>query len=409
MTSRDKKVLFGLVVLAVIAGYWFLILGPQRDAASKASAQLKEQTTKRDAALARERDLAGARTRYAADYAAVVRLGKAVPATVDMPSLLLQLDRASKGSGIDFESIKAGDRAPAVATAAPTPAPPTSGSQKGTPAAGGGEAAQSAPGKVNETASNKVDQANAASASAEQQNGLNSGDSKTSKAANNGALPVGGGGAGGTAAADQPQGSGAPGLDAVPLEFSFNGDYFELADFLHRLKRFVYVANDGVKVRGRLMTIDSFKFSTAGNRRQGRQGGQPQGRRQGDRLPLPEAGGRHRRRHATGTGCGVRHSPGGLLDQAGPDARPDCPDRHRDAMKVFFLDLWQDLREKRLWPVAAGLLIAVIAVPVLLLNSGSGDSGGQDCSSGGRPRERPVGRGRQPSRRDDRELRPQLV
>src|SRR4051794_23353884 len=37
-------------------------------------------------------------------------------------------------------------------------------------------------------------------------------------------------------------------------------------------------------------------------------------------------------------------------------------------MKVFFLDLWMDLREKRLAPVAIILLAAVIAVPIVLAN-----------------------------------------
>ena len=35
-------------------------------------------------------------------------------------------------------------------------------------------------------------------------------------------------------------------------------------------------------------------------------------------------------------------------------------------MKVFLLDLWHDLKEKRLWPVAVVLLVALVAVPVLL-------------------------------------------
>jgi len=35
-------------------------------------------------------------------------------------------------------------------------------------------------------------------------------------------------------------------------------------------------------------------------------------------------------------------------------------------MNVFFLDLWHDLKEKRLWPAAAALLVGLIAVPVLL-------------------------------------------
>lgn len=44
-------------------------------------------------------------------------------------------------------------------------------------------------------------------------------------------------------------------------------------------------------------------------------------------------------------------------------------------MKVFALDLWEDLREKRLWPVAAVLVIALVAVPVLLLKPASNQPG----------------------------------
>jgi hypothetical protein len=36
-------------------------------------------------------------------------------------------------------------------------------------------------------------------------------------------------------------------------------------------------------------------------------------------------------------------------------------------MHSFLLDLWHDLREKRLWPIAALLLVATAAVPVVLL------------------------------------------
>lgn len=35
-------------------------------------------------------------------------------------------------------------------------------------------------------------------------------------------------------------------------------------------------------------------------------------------------------------------------------------------MKAFLLDIWHDLREKRLWPVAAVLLLGLVAVPVVL-------------------------------------------
>jgi hypothetical protein len=38
-------------------------------------------------------------------------------------------------------------------------------------------------------------------------------------------------------------------------------------------------------------------------------------------------------------------------------------------MKLFVLDLWHDLRAKRLWPVAAVLAVAVVAVPLVLMKS----------------------------------------
>ena len=40
-------------------------------------------------------------------------------------------------------------------------------------------------------------------------------------------------------------------------------------------------------------------------------------------------------------------------------------------MTTFFVDLWHDLREKRLWPVAVGLLAAIVAVPVVLFKPAS--------------------------------------
>ena len=40
-------------------------------------------------------------------------------------------------------------------------------------------------------------------------------------------------------------------------------------------------------------------------------------------------------------------------------------------MTNFFIDIWQDLREKRLWPAAVGLLAAIVAVPVVLFKPAS--------------------------------------
>ena len=40
-------------------------------------------------------------------------------------------------------------------------------------------------------------------------------------------------------------------------------------------------------------------------------------------------------------------------------------------MTTFLSDLWADLREKRLWPVALLLLVALVAVPVVLAKPGA--------------------------------------
>jgi hypothetical protein len=43
-------------------------------------------------------------------------------------------------------------------------------------------------------------------------------------------------------------------------------------------------------------------------------------------------------------------------------------------MKIFLLDLWHDLQAKRLWPVAAVLVLALVAVPVVLSKSSEAPS-----------------------------------
>jgi hypothetical protein len=47
------------------------------------------------------------------------------------------------------------------------------------------------------------------------------------------------------------------------------------------------------------------------------------------------------------------------------------PDLDLSAVKAFFQKLLGELREKRLWPVAAALLVAIVAVPVALSKSSS--------------------------------------
>jgi hypothetical protein len=242
LTDRDKKILFALVPLLAVLAYWFLALSPKRQEVTRLSDDLAKQEQRRDEAEAQVQRMEASKKDFARDYATVVRLGKAIPTSVDMPSLIVQLDRAAGGSGIDFQRIKAGARLPAAAAPAGG-SPPAGGGSSSTPAsAPGGTAAVTPQGRAVEKAGETKQGA----------------DARTSKAGGTPSPSPGGSGAAGSSQTD----SGVPGLDSVPLEFTFKGNFFELADLFHRLKRFVRAHQDGVAVRGRLMTITGFVFKT---------------------------------------------------------------------------------------------------------------------------------------------------
>ena len=234
LTDRDRKILLALIPLVVIGAYWFLLLAPKREEAGKIKDDLAQAQTVRDTAQQKASQLAGAKRSYSADYATIIRLGKSIPTSVDMPSLLVQLDRAARGTGIKFADVKAGERTAAPVAAAATTATPTGGA--GSPAAAGAAPAASGPGQAAQSAGTAVNNANAsAGAAAGTPAAGATGDASTS----------------------------APGLETVPLDFEFRGSFFDLADFFHRMKRFVRVANDKIVIRGRLMTINSFTFDTS--------------------------------------------------------------------------------------------------------------------------------------------------
>src|SRR3954452_12965209 len=244
ISDRDRRIIMIIVPIVLLIAYYFLILAPKRDDLKTARDEQQSAEAARDQAVAQAAQLERARQTFAEDYAAVVRLGKAIPETVDSPSLLVQLDRASHGTHIDFASINFGGRTSTTinTAAAPTQAP----AQPNGKAATGGPPAATGLGRASESAGNAVNQGNQASTAAA---GTDTTTSTTATATST-ATTTTGAPAAGTAS-----------LDTVALTFNFTGSYFDLADFFHRLKRFVYVSNKQIFVRGRLMTIDSLTFA----------------------------------------------------------------------------------------------------------------------------------------------------
>jgi hypothetical protein len=104
--SRSIRILL-VAVLAVVAvgGYWKLALAPKRQEAAK----LEQEVAVAQAQLVQTQGLIasyqGAQKEYKANYATMVRLGKAVPTDDDTRSLMVQLDASAKRSGIDFDTL----------------------------------------------------------------------------------------------------------------------------------------------------------------------------------------------------------------------------------------------------------------------------------------------------------------
>jgi hypothetical protein len=210
VTARDRMIIVVVLLAAALAGSWFVAVAPKRKEAADLQTQIDAANqqlagVQQQAAQARQ-----AKARYDGDYAQVAKLGKAVPKTDALPSLLYQLQSAAHGSRIDFGSLKV----------AGTGTQAGSGTQAATPAA---SAASGAGGSASST-----------SAAATQ-----------------------------SASAGLPPGAtvGSAGFPTMPFSFVFSGSFADMQDLLHDIQRFVRVDSKKIDVRGRLLSVDGFALS----------------------------------------------------------------------------------------------------------------------------------------------------
>lgn len=199
--SGSMTIVAMLVVAALAIAFWMLLLSPKREEAAK----LGEQITQVEASLAQHQaEIATAeeaRKRFPVDYQKLVVLGKAVPANDETASLLVQLNGIAKRAKVRFSDI--------------------------TLSAGGGSEEAAAP-----------------------------------AASSVGGAPVS---ATEAAASLLPLGAtvGAAGLAVMPYSLTFEGSFFQVADFIKGLDSMVKTKGGKVTVNGRLITIGSFTLSGA--------------------------------------------------------------------------------------------------------------------------------------------------
>ena len=229
MTTRDRLVIVGVLLAAALAGFWFLGLAPKRKEAADLQAQIATQTQQLTTAQARAAEARQAKARYNDDYAAVAKLGKAVPKSDALPSLVYQLQSVAHSARIDFTSLKisgGGGQGPTPAAAAAPAAPAATG---GASPSGASSGASSSGG----TSATPAGSASTPAAPATQ-----------------------------AAAATLPPGAtvGSAGFPTMPFSFVFSGTFFDMERFLGDVQKFVRVDGKEVDANGRLLSVDGFSL-----------------------------------------------------------------------------------------------------------------------------------------------------
>ena len=203
LSSSNLTVVAVLALVVLGVAFYAMALSPKREEASKLDAQAERVT----ASLAQHRaEIAAgeeARDDFPTEYQRLVVLGKAVPGDDDTASLLVQVNHIADSAGVRFSNLALSSEVSAEATeATEAPAPEASG----------------APISPTEAA-----------------------------------------------AATMPLGAtiGPAGLGVMPYSLTFDGSFFQVADFIKGLDSMVETQKVAVTVDGRLLTINGFALQAA--------------------------------------------------------------------------------------------------------------------------------------------------
>jgi hypothetical protein len=198
-------------LLAVVGAYWFLALTPKRNNLSKLNDQVSTANQQLATSQQEKSKFAQDQVKFPRLYASLGRLGKAVPAGEDVPSLLVQLNHAASQANVDFRSVELKlDLQNKLQTEGGAAAP-----------AAGATGASGTTGATGATAT-----------------------ASTSTT----------GGATSTTAAT---GS----LQPLPFEYKFNGDFTHLESLIHNVTELVASRNKQISISGRLIVIQGFAMT----------------------------------------------------------------------------------------------------------------------------------------------------
>jgi Tfp pilus assembly protein PilO len=108
MSARDRIIAMVIAVVVILGAAWILVVSPERKQASGLGSQVSSAQSSLSAAEGQLAQAITAEKQYPSAYASVVSLGKAVPATQEVPSLIYEIEHASNGRRVEFASITSG-------------------------------------------------------------------------------------------------------------------------------------------------------------------------------------------------------------------------------------------------------------------------------------------------------------
>ena len=194
--SSNNRAIAVAVALAVLAFvFWTQMLSPKREEAKKLGAQVEQLEASLVQHNAEIAEGEEAKKEFSTEYQRLVVVGKAVPGDDDIASLLVQANRLADRAGGTFRDIQLSAESGGEEAAAP-------------PAASG-----EAPASPTEVAASL--------------------------------LPLG-------------ATIGPAGLAVMPYTVTFDGNFFEIANFIEGIDSLVKTTDGEVVVDGRLVTVDGF-------------------------------------------------------------------------------------------------------------------------------------------------------
>ncbi len=107
MTGRDRMVVMVIATLGALVAIWLFAVAPKREQAAKLGAEVSAAQAQLASAESQLASASAAQAKYQTAYASIVRLGKAVPASQEVPSLIYQLAQATNEKNVEFASITA--------------------------------------------------------------------------------------------------------------------------------------------------------------------------------------------------------------------------------------------------------------------------------------------------------------